>query len=150
MTLLRTILLSSGLASAGSALALSMAAQREGKLPWQPVNATSHWLHGDRDAPVRDIDAEHTLVGLVTHVLSSAFWAVPFSLWATGRPDRTPAELVAGGLATAGFASGFDYGVMPRRVSPGWELALSREGVGAGFLGLALGLALGAWLAQEQ
>jgi len=38
---------------------------------------------------------------------------------------------------------------MPRRLTPGWELALSRGGVSITFVGLALGLAGGALLARS-
>jgi hypothetical protein len=37
-------------ASVVSTAGLALLAQREGKSAFQPMNATSHWLHGDRAA----------------------------------------------------------------------------------------------------
>jgi hypothetical protein len=49
---------------------------------------------------------------------------------------------------TAGVAASVDYLAMPRRLTPGWELALSGRGVGLTFVGLALGLAGGVLLGR--
>jgi hypothetical protein len=106
-------------------------------------------VHGQRAGRVRRADLEHTGVGLVTHVASALFWAVPFSVWLQGRPRRSTEEIIAGGVATAAVAAAVDYLVVPRNLTPGWELALSRKGVGATFVGLALGLAGGALLARS-
>ena len=63
-------------------------------------------------------------------------------------PDRSTGEIVGGAAATAALAACVDYGTMPRRLTPGWELSLSPRGVGVTFVGLALGLAGGALLAR--
>jgi hypothetical protein len=127
-----------------SALVAAATARREGQGALQPLNATSHWLHGPRAGDVADLDLAHSGVGITTHILSALFWAVPFSLWLAREPDRTGAEIVGGAAATAAVAAAVDYLAMPRRLTPGWELALSRSGVGLTFVGLALGLAGGA------
>jgi hypothetical protein len=76
------------------------------------------------------------------------FCAVPYSLWLQRRPDRSTAEIVMGGAATAGLAAAVDDVAMPRPLTPGWELALDRGGISGTFVGLAFGLAGGALLAR--
>jgi hypothetical protein len=131
-----------------SALVAAAMARSEGQGALQPLNATSHWVHGHRAGKVADLDVAHSGVGIVTHALSALFWAVPFSVWLAREPDQTGAEIVGGAAATAAAAAAVDYLAMPRRLTPGWELALSRRGVGLTFVGLALGLAGGALLGR--
>jgi hypothetical protein len=47
------------------------------------------------------------------------------------------------GLATHHEAV-VDYGITPKRLTPGWELTLSKPSMAGAFAGLALGLAAGA------
>jgi hypothetical protein len=131
-----------------SALVAAAMARREGRGVLQPLNATSHWVHGHRVGNVADLDVAHSGVGIVTHALSALLWAVPFSIWLAREPDRSGTEILGGAAATAAVAAAVDYLAMPRRLTPGWELALSCRGVGLTFVGLALGLAGGALLAR--
>jgi hypothetical protein len=142
------ILLAGTGASLGSAIAAMLAARAEGEGALEPLNATSHWLHGDTAGDVEALDVAHSGVGLATHHLSAMFWAVPYALWLSSEPDRTAGEILGGAAATAVTAATVDYGLMPRRLSPGWELALSPRGIAASFAGLALGLAGGALLSR--
>lgn len=147
--LLLDVLCSGALAGLVSAVVAGGTARAEGASAVQPINATSHWLHGRRAGRVRRVDLPHTGVGLATHVASALFWAVPYGVWVRRQPDRSAAELLAGGAATAAVAAAVDYLAMPRRLTPGWELALDRRGVGVTFAGMALGLAAGAMLARS-
>jgi hypothetical protein len=135
-------------ASLGSALAAMLAARAEGEGALQPLNATSHWLHGPEAGDVEEFDAAHSGVGIGTHHLSAMFWAAPYALWLASEPERSTGEIVGGAIATAAVAATVDYGLMPRRLSPGWELALRPRGMVAAFAGLAAGLAGGALLAR--
>ena len=85
----------------------------------------------------------------MTHIASALFWAVPYSLWLQRKSERSAEEIVVGGAATAALAATVDYLAMPRRLTPGWELALSIRSIGLTFVGLALGLAGGALLARS-
>ena len=147
--LLLDILWSGVLGSVASALAAGAVARAEGRGALQPLNATSHWVHGQRAGRVRRLDVAHTGVGLLTHIASALFWAVPYRLWLQRKSERSAEEIIVGGAATAVMAATVDYLAMPRRLTPGWELALSRRGIGVTFLGLALGLAGGALLARS-
>lgn len=130
--------------------ALLLAAKAEGKAPLQPINATSHWLHGDHVGSFTGADIPHTAVGIVTNIASAIFWAVPFGWWLSGNGPRRPLHLICGASLLSAFAALFDYGVIHRRLTPGWELALSKRSVASGFAALALGLAAGAWAAQRE
>src|SRR4051794_21295786 len=135
-------------ASIVSTAALALLARAEGKSAVQPTNATSHWLHGDRAASHRELDAAHTLVGYATHHASALFWAVPFEAWLAARPPRTTAELLCDACAMSAIAAAIDYGVTPKRLTPGWELVLSRRSMAATYGAMALGLAAGALVAR--
>lgn len=136
-------------AALGSAVVAVATARAEGKGALQPLNATSHWLHGREAGRVRRLDGAHSGVGVGTHVLSALFWAVPYTLWLRREPSPALGDIVGGAAATAAVAAAVDYLAMPRRLTPGWELAIGRAGVAATFVGLGLGLAGGALMARR-
>jgi hypothetical protein len=131
-------------ASVVSTAALALLAQREGKSAFQPTNATSHWLHGDHAASHREPDVSHTLIGYATHHASALFWAVPFAAWLAARPPRTVAGLMGDACAMSAIAAAIDYCATPKRLTPGWELVLSKHLMVATYGAMALGLAGGA------
>lgn len=135
-------------ASVVSTAALLLLAQREGKSTFQPTNATSHWLHGDRAAAHRESDAAHTLIGYATHHASALFWAVPFEVWLVVRPPRTVAGLLREACGISAIAAVIDYGATPKRLTPGWELVLSKRSIAVTYGAMALGLAAGALIAR--
>jgi hypothetical protein len=142
-------------ASVVSTAALALLAQREGKSAFQPTNATSHWLHGDRAASCREPDAAHTLIGYATHHASALFWAVPFEAWLAARPPRPAAALLRDACVMSAIAAVIDYGAMPKRLTPGWELVLSKGSITVTYVAMALGLTAGAliahpWVRQER
>jgi hypothetical protein len=145
--LLRSALTGS-VASIAIAAALGWLARREGKRPLQPMNATSHWLHGERAGRLRRVDAAHTLLGYATHHASAIFWAL-FLEGLLGRGRRSPPVLLGTAAAVAGTAALVDYGIMPKRLTPGWELTVSKQAVAGAFVVMALGLAAGALIARS-
>ncbi|WP_309084294.1 hypothetical protein [Chelativorans sp.] len=150
MSTARYALYSGTMAGLASLLAVMASAKSEGRGVLQPVNATSHWLHGDKAGAVANPDIRHTGVGFVTHALSAMFWAVPFAIWLSRRSPRSLPRLIGEASALSAFAALFDYGVVPRRLTPGWELAVSKRAVAGAFVAMALGLAAGAWAAQRR
>lgn len=146
--MLRHLLLCGVSAAVGSYTAVAAAAALEGKGVLRPANATSHWVHGPKAGRRDGADLSHTLVGGLTHVASAFFWAVPFAMRLAHRPPRSLAVLLRDATLLSAFAAAFDYLVVPKRLTPGWEHALSRKSVGAGFVGLAAGLAGGGLLAE--
>jgi hypothetical protein len=135
-------------ASVASTAALALLARAEGKSAVQPTNATSHWLHGDSAASHRRPDAAHTLVGYATHHASTLFWAVPFEVWLASRPPHTTVGLLRDACAMSAIAAAIDYGMTPKRLTPGWELVLSTRSMAATYGAMALGLAVGALVAR--
>lgn len=127
----------------GSALALAAVAVRRGGTAVQPMNATSHWLHGPGAARRGNADAGRTLTGYATHQAASAFWASCFELWLRRRRPRG-AVLLGDAVAMATVAAGVDYILTPERFTPGWELVLDPGEMAAGYLAMGLGMAAGA------
>jgi hypothetical protein len=148
MRIARYALFCGGAAGLASIASLMLLARSEGRSPWQPVNATSHWIHGDAAASVRQADLPHTAAGLVTNQLSATFWGVLFGIWLANRPPRTAAAMLRDAAAVSAIAGAIDYGLVPRRLRPGWELALSNRSVALAFGAMALGLAAGGLAAE--
>lgn len=141
-------LISGTAASLVSTAVLSLLARAEGKSTYQATNATSHWLHGDAAASYSEADVAHTVVGYATHHASALFWALPFQVLLEARPPRNELELLQYACVMSAIAAVVDYGVVPRRVTPGWELVLSKRSMVATYGATAIGLAAGAWLAN--
>ena len=147
--LLASTLVTGSVGSLVSTAALAALAKMEGKRAAQPTNSTSHWLHGENAADVGGIDAAHTGVGFATHHASALFWALPFEAWLTSHPPRSSIELVRDAAVMSAIAAIVDYGTVPKRLTPGWELTLSRKSMAGAFAGLALGLAAGALVSRR-
>lgn len=133
---------SGSLAGAATTAAIAWLGAREAGSAAGPINATSHVLWGDEAGATDAIDIKHTLTGLLINGGAGVFWAVVYELLRSrARDDRAAA--LASGAAVAGLAYVVDYHLIPRRLTPGWELRLSRRSVALGFivLGAALGLA---------
>jgi hypothetical protein len=138
------------LASVTSALALGVASKAEGKAVAQPLNATSHWLRGDRAASVKRADLRHTSLGYATHLAATLFWAAIFRQWTSRRPPTAPLPMLRDAMAMSAIAAAVDYTVTPHRFTPGWELNLSKRSMGLAYVAMGLGLAAGALLTQRK
>jgi hypothetical protein len=132
-----------------SGAALALLAKAEGKSAVQPINATSHWLHGDNAAECARLDTRHTLPGYATHNASAVFWALPFATWLAFRPPRTAAQLLRRASVISAIAAMVDYGITPKRLTPGWELVLPKRSMFAAFAAFAFGLSLGGLVTQS-
>jgi hypothetical protein len=141
-------LLTGTVACLASAAALALLARAEGKGALRPINATSHWLHGEKAAECDKPDAMHTLIGFATHYASAVFWALPFEYWRARRHPPSAGRLLRGACVTSAVAAAVDYGATPKRFTPGWELVLGKRSMVAAYGVLALGLALGTKFAQ--
>jgi hypothetical protein len=139
--LLGRAILSGTTASLTAGVALAVAARAEGKGAAQPINATSHWREGQDAGEVRAVDGRHTAVGYGTHLAATIFWALLFEWLARPRPGRKPRLLRSAAITTA-VAVVADYGLTPRRFTPGWELVLSVRGMAAAYGGMGLGFVL--------
>jgi hypothetical protein len=147
--LLVSALVTGTVASIVSSASLAALAKMEGKSAAQPTNSTSHWLHGDSAAEFKGVDLWHTGLGAVTHQSSALFWALPFEAWLAYHRPRSRIELFGRAASMSLVAGIVDYGITPRRLTPGWELTLSSKSMVAAFASLALGLAAGHVVARR-
>ncbi len=138
-TTLGRALVSGSCGCLASVAALALVARAEGKAAAQPLNATSHWLNGDRAASFRGVDAARTGTGLATHLTATVFWASLFEAWEG--PRRRPGRL-GRAAAVSAFAAAVDYTVTPHRFTPGWELVLSKGGMAVVYAAMAAGFAV--------
>lgn len=122
--------------------AVAQAGARETGSAAAPINATSHVLWGDDAGQTDAVDLKHTLPGLLINVGAGVFWALVHELVLERLPRRDRATAAASGAAVAGLAYVVDYHLIPRRLSPGWELRLPRKSVALGFVALGLSLAV--------
>lgn len=147
--LLVSTLVTGTVASIVSTAALAAMSKAEGKRAVQPTNSTSHWLHGENAGSVEEMDMPHTGTGLATHHASAVFWALPFEAWLASHPPRSNIELMRNASVMAVVAAIVDYGIVPKRLTPGWELTLSQKSIIGAFASLAVGLTAGALVSQE-
>ena len=145
---LRRAPVSAGVASVTSILALAVAARAEGHGALQPLNATSHWRHGERAAAVTRADLAHTAVGGLTHVAAMLFWAVIYERCTDGHPPRG-ATLLGEALLLSAVAAATDYGATPRRFTPGWEFVLTPRAMAGVYAAMGAGLAIGTRMVRE-
>lgn len=141
--ILLTAATSGTVASAAVAAMLALRARAEGKGVLQPFNATSHVAHGPEAGRMRDADLAHTGLGAAAHHAAAMFWSLPFGWWLASRKNPTAREVAAGAAVTAGVAATVDYGLLPKRATPGWEHAVSTKSIAMAFGAMALGLAAG-------
>jgi hypothetical protein len=128
---------------------VAFAALEEGRSPWQPFNATSHWLRGKKAAQFQTADFAHTVPGIMTNQAAAMFWGAVLGTYFALRPPRSNAGIFRDAAWLGTLALLVDYGLLPRRLSPGWHLALSRKSVLIGFMSMSLGLGLGGVAARR-
>jgi hypothetical protein len=160
---------SGSVASLLSALAMTLRGRRESGAPAAPINAVSHWVHGDRAYRVDRADLRHSAVGYLVHHASAIFWGVLYelllqrlidsrdrSLTAASRRQRGSAapsgprrpalpsagEVLVGAAAVTGLAALTDLRLVPPRFSPGFEQRLGATSLVLVYLAFGAGLAL--------
>jgi hypothetical protein len=139
MKTMTRVLASGSLASVAAALALAAASKVEGRSAAAPLNATSHWLHGDAAAVHDETDLSHTGIGFATHHSATILWA---RLFETLRHHSSRMDLITvarDALIAATTAAVVDYVFTPHRLTPGWELVLSKKSMAAGYAAMAAG-----------
>lgn len=148
---LREGLVSGTLAGLLSAAVLAAVGRRDAGSPVAAINAESHWLWGDESLRENRPTLRHTLAGIVTHQLSTVFWA---TLHALVRGDRGAArrvpQAILGGVATSAAAAAIDYTLMPKRLTPGFEHRLSTGSMVGVFAAIAAGIAIGTLVLGER
>lgn len=129
-------LVSGTIAAAAVTLAVGVAGRRRAGSAAAPLNATSHLLWGDEAARHDGYSMKYTATGFAANHAAAVFWA----LFYEALPRQLPA--LARGAAVSALAYVVDYHVVPRRLTPGFELRLPRASLAAVYAALALGLSL--------
>ena len=138
MGILGRALVSGTLAAAAVSLVASLAGRREAGSYAAPLNATSHFLWGERAARKNTLSWKYTGVGFAANYGASIFWALFYEAL-KGR-SRSPARALASGAAVSAAAYVTDYHVVPKRLTPGFERRLPVAALAAIYVALALGL----------
>ena len=133
-------------AGAVTAFGLALLSRVERRHPLAAINASSHWLIGDENVRTDHFDPKQTLIGCFTHFAATIFGASVLESLKTAFVARVHVQLA---FLTSLMAVVLDYGILPRRISPGWELALSKWSMAGGFGFLGIGLAIGSAVASR-
>jgi hypothetical protein len=142
-------LVSGTVASMVSSAALAALALVEGKKPARPLNSTSHVVWGDEAGRIGEIDLRHSVTGYLIHHASAVFWAIMFE-GITRDTERSTLNLARNAAATMATAGLLDYGLLPKRLTPGFERVLSSRSTVIGLAALAGGLVIGGLLARHR
>lgn len=148
--LLARALATGSLAGAAATATVALCGVRETGSGVAPINATTHVLWGDEAGGADAVDIKHTLPGVLINVGAGVFWALVHELVLARMPRRDRATAAASGAAVAGLAYVVDYHLLPRRLTPGWELRLSRRSVALGFVALGLSLCAAALVGSRR
>ena len=137
--------MSGSLAAFCSAAVLAAAGRGGSASAAAPINATSQWFWGQREALRADgPDRRHTVTGYLVHHLAASFWAVLHARILEERPmAERPAPALAAALTTATVAAVVDLKMTPERFTPGFQHRVSKPALAAAYVAFALGLAAG-------
>jgi hypothetical protein len=141
-TTLARALVSGTVAAAAITIVASLASRRAtGSYP-AAINATSHALWPDSAARQDGYSWKYTGTGFLTNYGASIFWALVYEALAPRRRAADRREAALRGLGVSALAYVTDYYVVPRRLTPGFELRLPRRALAPIYAALALGLSL--------
>ena len=139
---LRDALISGTIAGAATALAAALYARRCEMTAAAPINAVSHVWWGDEARAHDEPSVKYTVAGFVTNHAASIFWAAIFEMTFGADAGRNPRKALAGAALISAAAYVTDYHVVPKRLTPGYELRLPRRALAAIYAVLAAALPL--------
>jgi hypothetical protein len=84
---------------------------------------------------------KYTGTGFIANYRASVFWALFYEWLGKGRP-RKPARALLDGALISAAAYVTDYHVVPKRLTPGFEMRVPRAALACVYAALALGLSL--------
>jgi hypothetical protein len=134
-------LVSGTLAAAAVSLVASIASRRATGAYATALNSTSHFAWGDRAARRHAVSVKYTALGAAANYGACVFWALFYEALGGGKRRRQLHALRDGALVSA-LAYVVDYHVVPRRLTPGFELRLPGRALAGIYGALAIGLAL--------
>lgn len=143
-------LVSGSVASVLSTSVVALASRRATGFAAAGTNATSQWLWGRQAKRQMRPTVRHTAVGYGIHHASALLWAGVFEAVLLRRTPSTAARTVAAAAATSALAYGVDYGLTPKRLTPGFEAHLRPRAMFATYAAVAIGLAATALIRQRR
>ena len=137
-------------AAVAALAAVALLSRLEGHSAARPINATSDVLWGPHDALGDRADVAHTLPGLLVNVGAGFFWGAVFAFSMPPASKQTSKATIGRAFGTSLLAAVVDYGLMPQRLRPGWELALRARSVALALAAMGAGLAVGGLTARRR
>jgi hypothetical protein len=136
-------LITGSIASVATAATAAACGARDSGSAIAPINATSHMMWGPEAAEVRTVTARHTLPGLALNEGAGIFWATLYErVFGEAADNGDTGRAIAGGVAVAALAYVTDYHLVPKRLTPGWEMRISGRSLALVYAALALALPL--------
>jgi hypothetical protein len=142
LSLVARAIASGSFAGLATTAAVALCGARQAGSAAAPINATTHVLWGDEARTADTVDVKHTVPGLLINAGAGVFWALVHELVLGRWKNHDRATAAATGAAVAGLAYVVDYHLIPRRLTPGWELRLPPRSVALGFVALGAALAV--------
>jgi hypothetical protein len=134
-------LVSGTIAAAAVTLVASLASRRATGSSAAALNASSHFLWGERAGRENAYSVKYTATGFTANFGASVFWALFYEAIGMGR-RRSPARALLEGALVSAAAYVTDYHVVPKRLTPGFEMRVPRAALAGVYAALALGLSL--------
>lgn len=134
-------------ASAATTLAASVCGALEDGETIAPLNAVSHIIWDDEAAEQTELSYQYTATGVALNAAAVTSWAAIHE-WGFGEvaDKKDIAGTFLGGALVSAAAYITDYHIVPRRLTPGFELRLSNRSLFGIYATLALSLAAGSLL----
>ncbi len=136
---LRDSVLSGTITNATMLATLAAFAKARGESAISPINAVSHALWGEKAAHADSLSLQYTLPGLAINQIGATFWAMIYEKL-LGEDSHARRTLPKAGLVSA-LAYITDYWIVPKRLTPGYELILPPKALAGVYTALALSLA---------
>lgn len=138
------------IAGVATTCAVAACGQAEDGQALAPINAVSHILWGDKAAYKTGASGKYTATGLALNALAVGSWAGVHeaAFGQSARRGDVPMALL-GGAITSALAYITDYYVVPKRLTPGFEMRLSSKSMFAVYATLALSLGLASLLKRR-
>lgn len=143
-TLLENTLRTGTSATLATTLAAAICGEIENRSPLAPINAVSHIPWGDEAASHDEPSWKYTATGLGLNAGAVTGWAAIYE-WLHGQREdqKNLAGILVDGAIVSALAFVTDYYLVPRRLTPGFELRLSNGSLWGIYAALALSLSAG-------
>lgn len=138
-------------ASIATAVTAALLGEAEKGKPLAPLNAVSHIAWGSEAAEHNEPSAKYTATGLLLNTAAVTMWSAVYEMIHQKRRD--PKDLwgaLLDGAMVSALAYVVDYMVVPKRLTPGFELRLSNPSLLAIYASLAASMALASFAKEEK